>query len=258
MEVIKLKDGVWRTIAGRKVFIKTGQSLSDAMKESGKFEKTNKLFDDDTSRQLQKREQLEKEIDNLRDELDEYGRAFDNKEAQREKEARNQYYKQHPELNEKDKYREWIQSEEYKNLDKKYHFQDENYKKMLDNIKSKQIEIDNIDKSIKSKEMKLYKSQINKNIIQNNAGRTAIATDLSVVGSEVYGKYNDKIKSITIDKSDISISNYLTFELQNEEMVTVRISDHKRPSYSSGGGMYDWNYDVEHITHDIKSINWTL
>lgn len=29
--------GVWRTIGGRRVFIKTGQSLEDAMKESGKF-----------------------------------------------------------------------------------------------------------------------------------------------------------------------------------------------------------------------------
>ena len=33
--------GVWRTIGGRRVFIKNGQNLSDAMKESGKFKKTN-------------------------------------------------------------------------------------------------------------------------------------------------------------------------------------------------------------------------
>lgn len=33
-------EGVWRTIGGRKVYIKTGQSLSEAMRESGKFEKT--------------------------------------------------------------------------------------------------------------------------------------------------------------------------------------------------------------------------
>lgn len=30
-------DGVWRTIGGRRVFIRNGQSLGDAMKESGKF-----------------------------------------------------------------------------------------------------------------------------------------------------------------------------------------------------------------------------
>lgn len=34
-------DGVWRTIGGRRVFIRNGQSLSDAMKESGKFKKAS-------------------------------------------------------------------------------------------------------------------------------------------------------------------------------------------------------------------------
>lgn len=35
-------DGVWRTIGGRKVFIRKGQSLADAMIESGKFKKATK------------------------------------------------------------------------------------------------------------------------------------------------------------------------------------------------------------------------
>ena len=34
-----LENGVWRTVAGRRIFIKEGQSLTDAMKESGKFNK---------------------------------------------------------------------------------------------------------------------------------------------------------------------------------------------------------------------------
>lgn len=37
-----MEDGVWRTIGGHRVFIKSGQSLSDAMKESGKFPSKNK------------------------------------------------------------------------------------------------------------------------------------------------------------------------------------------------------------------------
>lgn len=36
------EDGVWRTIGGRRVFIRTGQSLSSAMKESGKFKNMRK------------------------------------------------------------------------------------------------------------------------------------------------------------------------------------------------------------------------
>ena len=31
------ENGVWRTVGGRRIFIKNGQSLSEAMKESGKF-----------------------------------------------------------------------------------------------------------------------------------------------------------------------------------------------------------------------------
>ena len=34
---MKDEDGVWRTVGGRRIFIKTGQSLSDAMIKSGKF-----------------------------------------------------------------------------------------------------------------------------------------------------------------------------------------------------------------------------
>jgi tRNA G26 N,N-dimethylase Trm1 len=33
-----LEDGVWRTVGGRRIFIKEGQSLTEAMKNSGKFE----------------------------------------------------------------------------------------------------------------------------------------------------------------------------------------------------------------------------
>ena len=33
-----MEDGVWRTVRGRKIFIKDGQSLTEAMKDSGKFE----------------------------------------------------------------------------------------------------------------------------------------------------------------------------------------------------------------------------
>lgn len=35
------KDGVWRTVRGRRIFIKDGQSLTDAMRESGKFNNNN-------------------------------------------------------------------------------------------------------------------------------------------------------------------------------------------------------------------------
>ena len=32
-----MENGVWRTVGGRRIFIKEGQDLASAMKESGKF-----------------------------------------------------------------------------------------------------------------------------------------------------------------------------------------------------------------------------
>ena len=51
------EDGVWRTIGGRRVFIKNGQSLEEAMKESGKFKKK----DDNNNPPRQKAKGLKKE-----------------------------------------------------------------------------------------------------------------------------------------------------------------------------------------------------
>lgn len=49
--------GVWRTIGGRRVFIKTGQSLSSAMKASGKFKRLKRDYDpDEEEAKLNKRE----------------------------------------------------------------------------------------------------------------------------------------------------------------------------------------------------------
>jgi hypothetical protein len=53
-----MEDGVWRTIGGRRVFIKEGQNLSDAMKESGKFSNKNE--------KSLKTEEIEKEVENER------------------------------------------------------------------------------------------------------------------------------------------------------------------------------------------------
>lgn len=38
------EDGVWRTVGGRRIFIKNGEDLATAMKKSGKFKKRNKKF----------------------------------------------------------------------------------------------------------------------------------------------------------------------------------------------------------------------
>lgn len=50
-------DGIWRTIGGRRVFIRTGQSLSEAMIESGKFKNLREEY-------RKAKEEIEKETKN--------------------------------------------------------------------------------------------------------------------------------------------------------------------------------------------------
>ena len=65
MEKFNENEGVWRTIGGRRVFIRTGQSLSDAMRESGKFKtKSGKVKKEDSSKEV-KEENIDKEEKNL-------------------------------------------------------------------------------------------------------------------------------------------------------------------------------------------------
>ena len=56
-------DGVWRTINGRKVFIREGQSLASAMRESGKFKKTFRKLD----KRNEKEEKLAKQRQTIED-----------------------------------------------------------------------------------------------------------------------------------------------------------------------------------------------
>ena len=61
MEKFNENEGVWRTIGGRRVFIRTGQSLSDAMRESGKFKtKSGKVKKENSSKEA-KEENIDKE-----------------------------------------------------------------------------------------------------------------------------------------------------------------------------------------------------
>lgn len=57
--------GVWRTIGGRRVFIKDGQDLASAMKESGKFKstKTSKKGKDEVKERLEIAKDIAKELD---------------------------------------------------------------------------------------------------------------------------------------------------------------------------------------------------
>lgn len=96
-----MEDGVWRTVGGRRIFIKEGQSLSDAMRNSGKFEKKDvktklkKQFDKNKEKQSnnqEKIEKLEKELEEAKG-IFEKGKIKEEIEALKENKTVEQYRK---------------------------------------------------------------------------------------------------------------------------------------------------------------------
>ena len=62
--------GVWRTVGGRRIFIKDGEDLATAMKKSGKFEKKeieNKEEKQKTSKELNNRKNL---VEYIKEQID--------------------------------------------------------------------------------------------------------------------------------------------------------------------------------------------
>lgn len=62
-----MDDGVWRTVAGRRIFIKEGQSLTEAMKNSGKFKTDN--LQAKLKKQLKAKEDLQEKKEDLNKKL---------------------------------------------------------------------------------------------------------------------------------------------------------------------------------------------
>ena len=68
------ENGVWRTVGGRRIFIKEGQDLASAMKESGKFPKSKKVLKTEQIREniekmLKENTELKKELEETQHQL---------------------------------------------------------------------------------------------------------------------------------------------------------------------------------------------
>lgn len=71
---MNMEDGVWRTVGGRRIFIKNGQDLSSAMKASGKFNKKKKKIDLNDHKEIDRIADSYENIDNY--ELDDITRDY--------------------------------------------------------------------------------------------------------------------------------------------------------------------------------------
>lgn len=116
-------DGVWRTVGGRRIFIKTGQTLTEAMRESGKFQKN-------------KNQSKKTKIDDLK---------------QEKERIENEYNEMRKRL-----------SEKLQELAKERKFSDEETDKLREKINSLEEELEKINKKLKKEEFKIEKEKIGK------------------------------------------------------------------------------------------------
>lgn len=73
-----MNDGIWRTVAGRRIFIKNGQDLSEAMKESGKFTNNGLSANDNNTHEKHKGPILLKRIDLDKENIKEVLKNYEN------------------------------------------------------------------------------------------------------------------------------------------------------------------------------------
>lgn len=141
-------NGVWRTIGGRRVFIKDGQDLASAMKESGKFKKKKNLSEEEKgnliNETMDKREAIIKKLDKDTEDLsdyDKYNLAVSKLEQSENMQPTERQYwasvRDKYVQNEKERTTEQV-NKEYEELSKKMQ-QDDYYYKPEDDKKLKEL-----------------------------------------------------------------------------------------------------------------------
>ncbi len=205
--------GVWRTIGGRRVFIKDGQSLASAMKESGKFPKNKRVqkteeIKEQIKTMIKKNTELKKQFEEVKHEI--------NKKEDEYQKTRSKYIKEnYPGVGKKsEKYKKIRQ--DYDNSHKK-NYDIENtkiyneYNKALSDYKLYREKTKNY--ITKSDDNTLtwkynYEDQLKKYLIKEASGYETIAEAMYYSDGESYEKYKKFSKLAKENDYIISQSPY--------------------------------------------------
>ena len=261
-EIRDYENGVWRTIGGRRVFIRNGESLPSAMKRSGKFERKQKIQNYETEdrrylNDLYKENKISKEqYDNAtksdiehyskrlkgKDELPDIPEAYRHYENDYENELRAREYgygsRKMPE--EKDYLpggkkwnKEWESAREVKlNKDKFNKLKEEsnNIKKQTDNVKQEKYEYN------------LYKRA------KENPDSIDPMTENSTDWEALDRKYSDRYK-----EEYIKVKRYPD-DYNNHEYISVKRNLDEKLKVPRASGAKDFSeYGIRIEDEDVKT-----
>ena len=245
------EDGVWRTIGGRKVFIKKGQSVAEAMIESGKFKgQKNKPGARESYRQaIEEKNKSAKDLDNeLREKEDKY--LSSDKGASEQEKERKEIKELHDRLKEKAKeegidtektnWRDEINANKQKENSPFYERLDNQGKEEYDNYLKKGYSKSDIENTLMydTREKELHK------VIGNTEGR-----------EDLQKKANDFVTGLAKSNSDeqerLELARELTKELyqMNDKNSSQEKIDKKArelmevPEGTITSDLQDWEWD---------------
>lgn len=200
------EEGVWRTIGGRRIFIKTGQSLSEAMIKSGKFKGTKGVqregyTNEEYKKQEDKIHVAKQQYDTLRNEelKEKMGRAIVSSDEYSSNDIETVI---NDRLDKEDEIREL--QKQYKEMEKKPYTErkmtvSQNEKENLDKL-TNEIE--------KAKEIRSNKEDFEYNLYKRakeNPDSIDPMTENSTDWEALDKKYGEKFKNDKKDKYDASL-----------------------------------------------------
>lgn len=229
--------GVWRTVGGRRIFIKDGQSLSEAMKESGKFLKKKEVIE--AEQIIEKLKKMKERNTNLNEEFEKVQKQLNRDEDEYLK-ARQDWIKQkYPEVYEKRNDEKKIEYRsirenydkeqgkdfeiEHKEIYKKYNSAIEEYRRYYD-------------KNIEAAKKYSYEKQLKEYLVKEANGYEEIAEAMYTSTNKSYDKLVKfgeiaKKENYVISKSPYGSSMYAipkgdVVDWGYKPMDSYRIADH--------------------------------
>lgn len=247
--------GVWRTVGGRRIFIKDGQDLETAMKESGKFKKTKATIkkEENIKELEEKHKEAEDKIYDIYNEIYDAKRQINKLETEYLQERSKYLKKNFPELekNTPEYYeiREKYDKKNRENYEKKSKQYIENKNKLEREYTKSKNQYNEIEKLMKEKRglYSPYEQQLRNYLKKDASGYEQIANRLiqtkNTQDFEKYVKFGKLAKEndFVISESPYGSSMYAipkgdVVEWGYKPTGSYRIADHW--SFESQGGIH--------------------
>ena len=231
------ENGVWRTIRGRRVFIKDGEDLSSAMKRSGKF--------DNLKREDVVKAKQELEIQRTKEQTKHFKRQENLSRTKRDKED---YHDRWSVAKEEEREAEFI-LKYYDNPEENHGIMSKQAGKHIASREARAREIDKINSEEDYIKVKRYPDDKNNNeytYVKRNLEEDKFYTRKD--GTKEYDPYKGTRFEKKYDSAEEALndSNHPTRRYIDEKKAQVERFKKRKGSKKNSNNSLDWTYDINY------------